>query len=158
MLVVTGEFNFFASMVFKRGQFRRVKRRRRGAMFLLLEKLLSPRNFIKQSERGAAGFFDRLVAARQTERTQMGDAFDAFVRDEEKFAAPNRAVQAVTGAIPRNAERGRRDFIFRHAGQDVGDVMLDADHGRARVRLRVVGAGSGQPGPTGVPFANFVER
>jgi len=67
---------------------------------------------VDQSQRAAAGFLDRLVAARQPERTQMGDAFDAFVRDEEKFAAPNRAVQAVAGAIPRHAERGRRDFIF----------------------------------------------
>ena len=83
--------------------------------------------FIKQSQRGAAGFLDRLVAARQTERAQMRDAFDAFVGDEEKFAAPNRAVQTVAGAVPRNAKHWWRDFIFRHARQHMGDVVLDAD-------------------------------
>ena len=47
------------------------------------------------------------------------------IGDQEKFSAPNRAVQAVTGAVPRNAERGRLDFIFRHARQNMRDVMLD---------------------------------
>ena len=102
---------------------------------------------VEQSERSTAGFLDRLVAAGQPERTQMRDTFDAFVRDEEKFPAPNRAVQAVAGAVPRNAERGRRNFIFRHARQDVGDVMLDADYGRDAL-LRVLA--ERQLGPTGL--------
>ena len=111
---------------------------------------------MEQSERGAAGFFDRLVAARQTERTQMGDAFDVFVRDEEKFAAPNRAVQAVAGAIPRNAKHRGCDFIFRHARQDVRDVMLDADVAQASgLRLRSQAA-EARALPSS--FANLVER
>ena len=65
--------------------------RQSSARYFSLENLVSE-NFVEQSERGAARFLDRLVAAGQTERTQMGDAFDAFVRDEEKFTAPNRAI------------------------------------------------------------------
>src|ERR1019366_1083904 len=94
--------------------------------FFLFEYLVA-KNFMEQSERSAAGFFDRLVAARQTERTQMRDAFDAFVGDEEKFAAPNRAVEAVTRAVPRNTEHRRRNFVFRHARQNVRNVVLDGN-------------------------------
>jgi len=61
----------------------------------------------------------------------MRDAFDAFVRDEEEFTAPNRSISTVTRAVPRNAECGRRNFIFRHARQNVGDVVLDLHDNRS---------------------------
>ena len=61
----------------------------------------------------------------------MRDAFDAFVRDEEKFTAPDRSVSPVTRAVPRNTEYGRRNFIFRHARQNMGDVMLDLHDNRS---------------------------
>ena len=45
----------------------------------------------------------------------------------------------VAGAVPRNAERGRRDFIFRHARQNMRDVVLDADVVWSEFKLQLVG-------------------
>ena len=125
MLVVTGEFNFFASIVFSAAS-SVLEKAATGARSFLLDKTASPKHFIKQSERGAARFLDRLIAAGQPERAQMSDALDVLVRDEKKFAAPDGAVQAVARAIPGNAKHRRWQFVFRHAGQNVGDVVLDA--------------------------------
>ena len=57
----------------------------------------------------------------------MGHALTGRFGDEEELAAPNRAVEAVAGAVPGDAEEGGLQLILGHAGQDVGDVMLDAD-------------------------------
>ena len=57
----------------------------------------------------------------------MGDTLAAGVGDEKEFAAPDAAVEAVTGAVPGHAEHRRLQCVLGHAGQDVGDVMLDGD-------------------------------
>ena len=104
MLEVSGEFNLRQHRL-QRGQFGFGKGRN-GARSVSFENRVAE-HFVKQTERGAARFLDRLVAAGQPERAQMRDALDVLIRDEEKFAAPDCAVQAVAGAVPRNAERRR---------------------------------------------------
>ncbi len=86
---------------------------------------------MEQTEGNAARLFDGLIAARQGEWAPVGDALDGIPRDEEEFAAPNGAVEAEAGAVPRDAESGRRDFVFRQAREDVGKMVLDADVARA---------------------------
>ena len=83
---------------FQCGQFRCGKDGERRKVFLLEN--FCAKNLIKQSERGAPRLFHGLVPARQTERTEVSDPFDAFVRDEEKLATPNRAVQTIARSIP----------------------------------------------------------
>jgi hypothetical protein len=57
----------------------------------------------------------------------MGDALAGRFCDEEELAAPNRVIKAVAGSVPGDAQEGGLEFIFGDAGQDVGDVMLDAE-------------------------------
>ncbi len=64
----------------------------------------------------------------------MRDALDTFIGDEEKLAAPNRAVRAVARAVPRHAERGQLDLVLGDARQDVGDVMLHLNDSRSAER------------------------
>ena len=56
----------------------------------------------------------------------MGHALAGRFRDEEEFPTPNGAIKAVAGAVPGDAQHGGVEFVFGHAGQDVGDVVLDA--------------------------------
>ena len=46
-----------------------------------------------------------------------------FLREKE-FAAPDRPINAIAGSIPGHAEQWRFDFVLRHAGSDVGPMML----------------------------------
>ncbi len=69
---------------------------------------------------------DAVMRGGDTANRPGGDTAGFFC-DQKKFASPDCAVGSITRAIPRNAERGRRDFIFRHARQNVRDVMLDAN-------------------------------
>ena len=84
-------------------------------------------HLVEQAQGGPARLFHRPVAAGQAELAKMGHALAGRFRDEEELPAPNRAVEAVAGPVPGDAEQGRLQLIFGHAGQDVGHVMLDAD-------------------------------
>ena len=84
-------------------------------------------HFVEQAQGGPARLFHRPVAAGQAKLAEMGHALAGGFRDEEELPAPNRAVQAVAGAVPGDAQDGGLEFILRHAGQDVGDVVLDAE-------------------------------
>ena len=57
----------------------------------------------------------------------MGHALAGRFRDEEELAAPNRAVETVAGPVPGDTKDGWLQLILGHAGQDMGNVMLDAD-------------------------------
>ena len=61
----------------------------------------------------------------------MGHALTRGFRDEEELAAPDGAIQAVAGAVPGDAEDGRLELILGHAGEHVGDVVLDGDELRS---------------------------
>ena len=92
---------------------------------------------VKKAERGTAGLLDRGLPAGQAELPQVSDALKRFVIHEEKFSAPNRAIETVAGAVPGHAERGRFKLIFGHAGRDVRhDVERDAGNGETRRKLR----------------------
>ena len=49
----------------------------------------------------------------------------------EKFSTPNCAIQTAAGAVAtKRQSAGSSNLIFRHAGQNVGDVVLNANFGR----------------------------
>ena len=48
---------------------------------------------------------------------------------QQELAAPSRAVRAITGAIPRDAQRRPVRRILRQTGGQVGVVVLDRDQG-----------------------------
>jgi len=93
---------------------------------LLLEGL---RPLHREQHRGsrAPRLPDRLVAARKAKRPKGGDAPDAVGGDREELAAPDRAIEPVPGAIPGDAERGRRQVVLGHAAEHVSHVVLNLD-------------------------------
>jgi len=63
-------------------------------------------------------------AARKPEVAKVRDAFERFLPAQQKFAAPDGAVGPYpVPSTPR--QRGKFDFIFRHAGENVRPVVLD---------------------------------
>ena len=82
---------------------------------------------VEQAERAAAGLANGGCASGQAEGAKVRGAREWGAVGDEKFAAPDRAVGAETGAVPREAKDGRREFVFRHAGGNVGEVMLHAN-------------------------------
>ena len=112
-------------------------------------------HFVEQAQGGPARLFHGCVAAGQAELAKMGHALTGGFRNEKEFAAPNRAVEAVAGAVPGDAEDRRRQLILGHAGQDVGDVMLDADElrwGRARCPQRAASLRPGRRAGDSAPY------
>ncbi len=81
----------------------------------------------EQAERRAPRLADRGLAAGKPERAKARHAAPAGLVDPNELAAPDGAVGAVAGAVPGDAEDGRRQAMLGHAGRDVGDVMLDRD-------------------------------
>jgi hypothetical protein len=57
----------------------------------------------------------------------MGDALEAGLRYPQEFSSPDRMVEAVPGAVPGHAQDGTFEPVFRHAGEDVGVVVLDTN-------------------------------
>ena len=84
-------------------------------------------HFAKHAEGGPARLLHGRVAAGQAEGAKMGHAVNGGFRDEEEFAAPYRAVEAIAGTVPGDAEDGRLKFVLGHTGEHVGDVMLDGE-------------------------------
>src|ERR1700677_4327527 len=64
----------------------------------------------------------------------MRGPFKPLLTGEQKFPAPNRPVETVTGAIPRNTESWRLDFVFSHARKHMRPMMLHRMDGRSRLR------------------------
>src|SRR5579871_988915 len=61
----------------------------------------------------------------------MCDALHAVSVCVKKFPAPDRAIDAVSGAIPRDAQILAFDAVLRGAGGDVRLVVLDVDQREA---------------------------
>ena len=102
-----------------------------------LPKILA-KNFVEHPKGAAARFLDCRVAAGQTKSAQVRDAPAGFLFDEKKLSAPDGAICSITGPVPGHAEERRFEFIFRHAGSDVGPMMLHT-HFPARLLQGVFG-------------------
>ena len=63
----------------------------------------------------------------------MGDALEAVPFHVEKLTAPDGAVEAISGAVPGNAEVSPFDVIFGGARRHVRLMVLDADDREACV-------------------------
>ena len=98
----------------------------------------SERRFAQHFEKQAQGcpprLFDGPFAARQWESPKVSHTLPGSLGDDKKLPAPNRAIQAVTRAVPGNAQCRGRHFVFRHARKDMGHVMLDAHQPEAASR------------------------
>ena len=95
------------------------------------QRIISP-DLKKNAQGGSARLPDCHLPARQAELTKPRRALEGLPGGEQKFTAPDRSVRAVTGAIPGNSQRGRFDFILRHAGEHMRPVMLDRVHARRK--------------------------
>ncbi len=90
---------------------------------------------------GAVGFANGGVAAGQGHVSQVGDAVKAGIVGDQKLAAPNGAIGAITGAVKRDPDDGLRPVqpVFCHTAGHVGMVMLDGDQlGGGRRAGRVI--------------------
>jgi len=85
----------------------------------------------QQGRSSAYRLSHRGFSARQPERSEVREPGEPLIARNEKFPAPNLAIQPVTGSIPRDAEHLAVDPMFRHTGSDVRMVML---HGNERHR------------------------
>jgi hypothetical protein len=85
----------------------------------------------EQAKRGAARLLHSLVAARQPERPQARETVKAAFMHAQKFPAPDRAIRAVTRAIPGYTQHRRVNLVVCHARQDKGVMMLHADQRQA---------------------------
>ena len=86
----------------------------------------------------APAFADSGVSSGKTEGAQVSDSLKARSFHAKELAAPDRAIQAVSCAIPGDAEIFAFDVVLRGAGGHVGLMMLHFDHGQ-----------SGRLGPVG---------
>ena len=80
---------------------------------------------LAQAQSGPARFFHGGLPTGQGELAEMGHTLTGGFRDQEELTAPDGAIQAVAGAIPGDAEDRRFELILGHAGEHVGDVVLD---------------------------------
>jgi hypothetical protein len=88
-------------------------------------------HLVEQADGGSAGFLDSVLATGEAESPQMGDTLEAGIRDPQELPSPNGMVEAVSGPIPGHAQDGTFEPVFRHAGEDVGVVVLDMNEREA---------------------------
>ena len=98
----------------------------------------------QQPERRTPGLAHRALAAGQPERAEARDPRERAVRHAQELAAPDGAVLAVAGAVPRHAEHRAAQLVLGHARRDVRHVVLDLPHRQSRA------AGEGGRGIVGV--------
>src|SRR5690242_16081621 len=79
----------------------------------------------KITERRAPGFADGRIAARQRNVAEMRAALESSIRSCQEFAAPDRAIGAISRAIECDADDITREAVLEHATGDVCVVMLD---------------------------------
>ena len=90
-----------------------------------------------------AGFTGRAVAAQKWKRPERADPPGSSAIDQQKLSPPDRAVVAVTGAIPRDPQNRPALAVLGQARGYVGVVMLDGHHRQftlpGKPRRKVVG-------------------
>jgi hypothetical protein len=87
---------------------------------------------MQHAERRTTRFAHGLFAAGQAEGAQVRHALAARLRHAQEFAAPNRAIVAVTGTVPGHAQNRRVELVLGHACECVRLMVLHADDRKAR--------------------------
>src|SRR5437899_4726657 len=90
-------------------------------------------NLEQKACRRAPAFAHGSVSTRQAEGAQMCDTLILTVFHSEEFTAPDRAVEAVSGAIPGNAEIRTFHIVLRSARSYVRLMMLHPNDRQSRL-------------------------
>ncbi len=86
---------------------------------------------VEPGQRHPPGLAGGQVAAGKRDRLEPGEALEAVVVREQELPAPGRSVLAVAVAVEGHAEDAApgNDPVLEERGQDVGEVVLDAEVG-----------------------------
>ena len=87
---------------------------------------------MEQGDGDAPAFSRGKIAARMEEGGDGAEPPEAVRRREHDFAAPNRIVRTVSGAVEAHADDGLQMIVFCHDGKHMGVMMLHFDDGDAK--------------------------
>src|SRR5579859_6958955 len=90
-----------------------------------------PQHFKQQTRSRAPALADGGISSGQSEGAQVSNTFELTALDAEKFAAPDRAVETVSGAVPRDAEVGAFHAVLRGARRHMRLMVLHPNHAQA---------------------------
>ena len=79
------------------------------------------------TDRQSPRFLYGCATARHRHICQMGGPFKLFGLGHQHFTAPDGAVRTITGAVKGQTNDRAFQFVFRHAADNVGMMMLDLD-------------------------------
>ena len=79
---------------------------------------------IDHAHRNSPALPGRGVPAQLQERLNTAQAPEAVLPGQKQFAAPDGTVRSIAGAVKGYADHRVMIIVFRHAGEDVGVVML----------------------------------
>src|SRR6266496_4354239 len=85
------------------------------------------KQLVEQPQRRPPRLPDRLIPAGQPEGPQVRGTLEGVFRYPQEFAAPDRAIGSIAGAVPRDTQDWTVQLVFGHTGQDVRVVMLNRD-------------------------------